>query len=125
MKLSIPESVYCDYNELYRCVEMLENRNNFSDDESFDRMLEILLGGALLPNTFYPWLDEYKSAFSNLSIDILISLLHKALKDGNNKMVFRIVRVMFIHDPLSEKALSAYCRTLVSQGKREYRQESV
>lgn len=118
MKLSIPESVYCDYNELYRCVEMLENRNNFSDDESFDRMLEILLGGALLPNTFYPWLDEYKSAFSNLSIDILISLLHKALKDGNNKMVFRIVRVMFIHDPLSEKALSAYCRTLVSQGKR-------
>lgn len=117
MKLSIPDNVYCDYAELQRCADSLEH-HSFSEVELHERVLEILLGGALLPNSSYPWLDEYKSSYSSLSIDLLTNLLHKSQESNNDKMVLRIVRVMFVHDPLSEEALSAYCRTLVSQGKR-------
>lgn len=117
MKISIPESVYCDYNELLRCAALLGDRS-YSEVELYDRVLEILLGGALLPNSPFAWLDDYKSSYSSLSIDLLTNLLHKSIENHDDKMVLRIVRVMFVHDPLSEEALSAYCRTLVAQGKR-------
>lgn len=117
LKLNISDDVYCDYTELHNCSESLEH-HSFSEVELYERVLEILLGGALLPNSAYPWLDEYKSSYSSLSIDLLTNLLHKSLEHKNDKMVLRIVRVMFVHDPLNEEALSTYCRTLVSQGKR-------
>lgn len=117
MNLSIPSTVYCDYNELYNCADTLDN-NPQQDVELYERILEILLAGALLPNSTYPWLDEYKSSYSSLSIDLLLNLLRKSQQVKNDNISLRIVRVMFIHDPLNEEALTAYCCILVQQGKR-------
>ena len=72
--------------------------------------------GPLLPNTLEDWLDEFKDEYSSLSIDLLRNLLD--VYRNHYETVLRISDILFLHDPLSEEALTAKCSILFLQGKK-------
>jgi len=108
-------NVFCDYHTLLTCTRQYEQEKS---EELFNRILELLLYGPLLPNTIFDWLDDFKDAYSSHSIDLLKNLLDVEIQRNHQEMIIRLADIMFLHDPLNEEALAAKCAVLSAQGKK-------
>lgn len=99
----------CDYREVGR---LYKNK----DIESICRLLELLLQGTMLPNIEIDWIDQFKSNFSNGTIDFLSSLL---MQEGfSDEFRLKIANTLFQHDFINEDALNVTCSILWAQGKK-------
>ena len=99
----------CDYLEALRLFR------EGTGEEDVDRLLELLLKGQMLPNTELDWIDEYKSAFSNATIDFLCRQLRR--EDLSDKTLLQAANTIFQHDFLNEDALRAKVRILRKENK--------
>lgn len=117
LRIRLGEDLFCDYHEVIGCIRRFKQPGGESDPELLDRIFELLLCGPLLPNTIAEWSDDFKDAYSSLSIDLLKSLLEQERRRNRQDLVLRIADIMFLHDPLSEEALAAKCAVLSAQGK--------
>ena len=99
----------CDYLEALRLFR------EGTGEEDVDRLLELLLKGQMLPNTELDWIDEYKSAFSNATIDFLCRQLRR--EDLTDKAILQAANTIFQHDFLNEDALQAKIRILCKENK--------
>ena len=79
------------------------------DEEFFNKVLELLLYGPLLPNTESDYLDSFKSHYSDITIDLLHLLLHKEEFQNNDKFRLKIADSIFQHDSFNEEALRIKC----------------
>jgi DNA-binding SARP family transcriptional activator len=113
--IKIGEDVTCDYTEAMRFFKNLKKEQPY-DEEQFNKLLELLLRGTLLPNTEVDWIDRFKSDFSNLTIDTLSSLL--TTDSGiSNDLKLKISETLFQHDFINEDALHVKCKILSESGK--------
>lgn len=110
------ENVFCDYHTALSCIREFKENGERGNDKLLNQILEVLLYGPLLSNTIVDWLDEFKDAYSSLSIDLLRNLLE--VQRNDYETVLRIADILFLHDPLSEEALIAKCSILYKQGKK-------
>ena len=112
------KNVLCDYTEAMHLFTSLKT-SNFNDKEQTNRLLEILLRGVLLPDVEIDWLDNFKSDFSNLTIDVLAKLVrekdHHQLSDA---LWLKIADILFLHDLLNEDALYIKSFILFRSGKK-------
>ncbi len=99
----------CDWLEVKRLFA------NTEDSENVSRIVELLLRGAMLPNSEFDWLDSYKGDFSNITIDILSRLFDA--ESISDELKIRVANTIFMHDFLNEEALRAKCRILYKDGK--------
>ena len=99
----------CDYLEALRLFR------EGTGEEDVDRLLELLLKGQMLPNTELDWIDSYKSAFSNATIDFLCRQLQR--EDLHDKTRLQAANTIFQHDFLNEDALQAKVRILCRENK--------
>ena len=76
LKIRWNESVFCDYCTALHCMDLLQKNGAQKDEVLLNQILELLLYGPLLSNTIVDWLDEFKDAYSSLSIDLLRNLLN-------------------------------------------------
>ena len=107
--IGLSDGAQCDW----LCVKELLSRKE--NEEGLDRILELLLKGAMLPDCEFDWLDSYKGNFSNDTINVLSKLL-----DADNisdELKIKAANTIFLHDFLNEDALRAKCRILYKQGK--------
>ncbi|NDV84055.1 hypothetical protein [Bacteroides sp. 51] len=109
------DDVICDYNEAMDYFSLIKE-NKMDDETQFNKLLELLLRGTLLPNTEIDWIDKYKSNFSDLTIDTL-SLLLTEKNNISNTMKLRIADTLFQHDYINEEALRTKCIILTESGK--------
>ena len=101
--------VICDYMEVQKLLKAE------SSEENINHMLELLLKGMMLPNMEQDWIDEFKSEFSNTTIDFLSSQLYRG--DLSEDVLISACDTIFQHDFLNEDALKTKCRILYKQGK--------
>lgn len=113
-RINVGEDVFFDYHVALTHIAQIENKD-FNDSKLINKVLELLLYGALLPNTTYEWLDDFKGNYSSTSITLLTNLLSRELNKGNDNLALRIADTIFLHDPLNEEALSAKCSILYNR----------
>ena len=99
----------CDYLEAIRLYQQ-------NDSEDLERLVELLLHGAMLPNMEIDWIDKFKSDFSNYTIDLLSRVLKRDDLPDNFRV--KIADTLFLHDYINEEALAEKCRILCKQGKK-------
>ena len=104
------EGAQCDYLEALRLFG-----EGVAGEEDVDRLLELLLRGQMLPNSELDWLDEYKSDFSNATIDFLCRQLRRT--DLPDQTILQAANTIFQHDFLNEDALQAKVRILCKENK--------
>lgn len=109
------DDVVCDYNEAMDFFALIKE-NKMEDETQFNKLLELLLRGTLLPNTEIDWIDKFKSNFSDLTIDTL-SLLLTEDRNIRNTLKLKIADTLFQHDYINEEALHTKCILLVEAGK--------
>lgn len=107
--IQMGKDVICDYLEVQRLL------GEESGEENIDHLLELLLRGMMLPNMEQDWMDEFKSDFSNTTIDFLSRQIKR--EDLSEEVIINACDTIFQHDFLNEEALYAKCRTLYKQGK--------
>lgn len=103
------EGARCDYLEACRLF------GEGAGGENVDRLLELLLKGPMLPNTELDWVDGFKSAFSNKTIDFLCRQLRR--DDLSDATVLQAANTIFQHDFLNEEALRAKVSVLRRENK--------
>ena len=109
-RIAFEGDAQCDYLEALRLFE-----EGVVGEEDVDRLLELLLKGQMLPNTELDWIDEFKSAFSNATIDFLCRQLRR--EDLSDKTLLQAANTIFQHDFLNEEALKAKVSILCRQNK--------
>lgn len=107
--ISFGEGTFCDYREAMRLYSEPDNV------DSAQRLLELLLKGQMLPNLELDWMDDFKSEFSNKTIDFLCQQLKR--KDLPDKVLLCATDTIFQYDFLNEDALKVKCAILYRQGK--------
>lgn len=117
LRIDLGDNLFCDYHEVVACIRRFQQPGAAADPDLLHRIFELLLCGPLLPNTIADWLDDFKDAYSSLSIDLLKKLLALERQQNHQEMILRIANIMFLHDPLNEEALAAKCAVLSAQGK--------
>lgn len=110
------EDVLCDYAEAVKCYSAIKE-NKPADEAQFNKLLELLLRGTLLPNTEIDWLDKFKGDFSDVTIDTLTSFLTEQDSHISNQFKLKIADILFQHDYVNEEALYTKCRILSASGK--------
>lgn len=107
--ISFGDGTFCDYCEAMRLYSEPGN------GDSAQRLLELLLKGQMLPNLELDWMDDFKSEFSNKTIDFLSQQLKR--KDLPGKVLLCATDTIFQYDFLNEEALKVKCEILYRQGK--------
>lgn len=111
------EGVTCDYVEAMKYFSEITQESSQSQDY-LNRLLELLLRGVLLPNIETEWVDNFKSDFSSLTIDLLKRLLCDKQRRFTDDFKLRIADTIFLHDLINEEALHIKCSILYHSGKR-------
>ncbi|HJF44130.1 hypothetical protein [Coprobacter fastidiosus] len=107
-KIVLGDDVFCDYHTALNYIDEA-TKTTVHDEEFFNKVLELLLYGPLLPNTESDYLDSFKSHYSDITIDLLHLLLHKEEFQNNDKFRLKIADSIFQHDSFNEEALRIKC----------------
>ena len=116
--IEFDQNITCDYTETMQLFRAIGKEQTHKDQILINKLLELLLKGVLLPNTEIDWLDNFKSDFSNLTIDILIRLSCESGLQLTDELKLKIADTIFLHDLINEEALSLKCSTLFNSGKK-------
>lgn len=114
------DGVFCDYHELLARMEEIK-RPDITEArfrQLSDEIVSLLSFGTLLPEMSEEWLDSFKSSFSNISLDFLLTRLKHEMQARNYPMAGKLADIIFAHDSLNDAALSAKCTILTLQGRR-------
>ena len=115
-KIIIGDNVFCDYHTALEYIHKTTTTTKH-DEEFLNKMLELLLYGPLLPNTEFDYLDNFKSHYSDITIDLLNMLLHKEEFQHNDKFRLKIADSILQHDRFNEDALRVKCSIFCKNNK--------
>ncbi|MDR0866708.1 MAG: hypothetical protein LBO74_17505, partial [Candidatus Symbiothrix sp.] len=114
--IQLDDSITCDYIEAMHLFTSIKE-DQVKNPTQINKLLELLLRGVLLPNTEIDWLDNFKSDFSNLTIDILTKLSQNDEYQLDDELKLKIADTLFLHDIINEEALYIKCSILFHSGK--------
>lgn len=112
--VSYGPNIFCDYHQV---MEYIQHPDLTQDEASFNKLIELILYGPLLPDIALAWMDGFKSDLSNLVIDLLNDLLEKMSEEDTQSRI-RIADAILSHDVLNEEALRIKCRALFYSEKK-------
>jgi len=115
----LPDNIFSDYQEILKLIAETNSSQSY-EVEKLNRLLELLSFGDLLPNIQYEWIDNFKSDFSNMVIDILIQFADSNNQAINNNklLLMKIADVILTFDPINEEAIAVKCQVLYQIGKK-------
>ena len=115
--IELDQDITCDYMESMKLFRTLKHEQ-IKDPVLINKLLELLLRGVLLPNTEIDWLDNFKSDFSNLTVDMLTKLAQEGDCQLSDDLRLKVVNTIFLHDLVNEEALYIKCSILFNSGKK-------
>ena len=116
-KITFGNEVFCDY---VAAIQFIQDTSfdDFTKEATLYQLLELLVFGPLLPNTQADWIDNFKSDYSDITLDLLHSLLQKKEFENKEDIQLLIADTIFLHDIFSEEALRVKCSILYKKDKR-------
>ena len=115
--IEIGEGVMCDYREVMLLLKKEKEEKEMRID-LLDAILDFAQGGVLLPNISNEWVDNYKSEYSNLLIEVLQQSMSLPGVQEDLNLQVRIANVILLHDNLDEEAVQAKCKALFLLGQK-------
>lgn len=110
------EDAYCDYNEALALLKTIPKNSDLSV-ENLVSLLQIISAGELLPNIQEDWMDNFKSDYSNLVIDALLSIKENKNLADNPKLLILVADTILVLDTLNEDAIKLKCKSLIKLGR--------
>ena len=116
-KITFGNEVFCDY---VAAIQFIQDTSfdDFTKEATLYQLLELLVFGPLLPNTQADWIDNFKSDYSDITLDLLHSLLQKKEFEDKEDIQLLIADTIFLHDIFNEEALRVKCSILYKKDKR-------
>lgn len=116
--INFNEDAYCDYNEALALLKTIPKNSDLSI-ENLVNLLQIISAGELLPNIQEDWMDNFKSDYSNLVIDALLSIKENKNLADNPKLLIMIADTILVLDTLNEDAIKLKCKSLIKLGRKK------
>jgi len=114
--IDFKDDAFCDYNHSLVLIKSIQKNADISS-EQVTSLLQIISAGELLPNIQEDWMDNFKSEYSNLVIDVFLLIKdYKNLAD-NPKLLIQIADTILLLDTLNEEALHLKCKSLIKLGR--------
>lgn len=117
--LSLNDSVFCDYEKILSLISEIKGKPKF-DKELLKEMLELAQRGKLLPYYEMEWLDNYKTAYSNLIIEFLLDVADYPELESDLGLLLQIAEVILLQDSIEESAVRLRCNILFRLGKKKH-----
>lgn len=114
--ISYGESAFCDYIQTVALLNEAQRNKDISIEHVL-HLLSLVSSGELLPNISLDWVDTFKSEYSNLVIDVLLSLKEHENLIHDQRVQFTIANTILVLDTLNEEAIKLKCLALVQMGR--------
>jgi len=114
--INFKEDAFCDYIEAISLLKNVQKSDNVAV-ENLMELLQLITAGELLPDIQEDWMDNFKSDYSNLVIDVLLSIKDNANFIQNDKLLILIADSILVLDTLNEDALKLKCKSLIKMGR--------
>lgn len=101
-KIVFGNDAFCDYITATKFIQDTPI-DDFTKESTLYQLLELLVFGPLLPNTQADWIDNFKSDYSDITLDLLHSLLQKKEIENKEDIQLLIADTIFLHDIFNEK----------------------
>ncbi len=115
--IDISDDVTCDYKEIMALLRQARDEES-NIQKIIDKVLDISQNGVLLPTLNIEWLDDYKSEYSTLLMELLSKATSITEINTNPRLLVKIANVMLLHDSIDEEAIRIKCRTLFILGQK-------
>ncbi len=114
--IDFKDDAYCDYAQSLAHLKVL-HKNTDICELNVVSLLQIISAGELLPDIQEDWMDNFKSEYSNLVIDVLLSIKDNKGLTENAKLLIQIADTVLILDTLNEDAIKLKCKSLIKLGR--------
>lgn len=114
--MTIGEGVTCDYKELMDILNQKKRKEEFSISE-IDKIID-LASGDLLPAIYDEWLDKYKSDYSILITETLISISKQTQVQQDYNLLLKISDIILANDSIDEDAIKMKVEVLYKMKKK-------
>lgn len=114
--MSVGESVFCDYKELMGILGQKKHKEAFTIDE-INTILD-LASGDFLSATYDDWLDKYKSDYSILITETLISISRQNTVESDYNLLLKISDIILANDNIDEDAIKMKVQALYKMKKK-------
>jgi len=110
-------NVYIDYEDVKSSIRTFSQSTPVNKNE-----LKSLLGkikkGKLLPFFEFEWLDDYKTAYSDMVVDFLYKMSEHPEIKNDYYLLTAIADAIMIQDNIDEKGVKIKCNALIKLGKQ-------
>ncbi len=116
LTISFDGKVFCDYVEIKKISNKFRTHNSLTEEEE-QIFLGIIEQGSFLRDINHDWLDEIKIELNEEVSDIFEYFANKLMHNGDDKQLYKIGKLFYNFDPLSETALKIIVKVYHRQGK--------
>lgn len=115
--IDIGNEVFCDYYIIMKLLNETKEDGKFEVDK-IRSIVDIAAKGPLLPNIQNEWTDTFKSEYSGLLVDILLSASEDKNIKEDTKFLIDIANVILLQDSIDENGIRIKCRCLYQLGQK-------
>ena len=107
----LSENFFCDYFIVMDAIKGT-NSNNMQADISVLSNFDLIARGGLLKYSPLPWLDEFKLAYEEALMPVILPQVQKVYDSGDYKKALEITRIILSIDPFNEQAIKFKLKAL-------------
>jgi DNA-binding SARP family transcriptional activator len=111
-------TIFCDYETVMNNISLI-GKNAPLDRELLLTTLRIAKKGKLLPLYESEWFDNYKTAYVNTFIEVMLNLTEHPDIKKDLPLLLSIANIILIQDSLEESAVRLKCGILYKLGKKK------
>ena len=115
--LKIGKDVTCDYYSVMNLLKKLKQESLF-DIKLLEQIIDLASAGMLLPNTNTEWVDDFKSGYSTMLLDLLLRATNQPDIQKDPRLLVKISDIMLLHDNINDDAIRMKCRALYQLGQK-------
>jgi two-component SAPR family response regulator len=102
--LKFSENIFCDYFNIIDAIKEINNPHKQADLSILD-YFDLIARGGLMQNIPVLWLDDFKLAYEEALLPVILPHIKNVYSTGNFKKVLEICHVVLNIDPFNEEAI--------------------
>jgi two-component SAPR family response regulator len=116
--IHLGEAIVCDYQEVITLLKQIDSKLTLIDKAVVRQILKFASGGLLLPQLNIEWVDDYKSEYTDLITNVLMTATTIPEIKDDTRLLLQIANVILLHDHIDEEAIKIKCRALFHSGQK-------
>lgn len=115
--IELEEDIFCDYSIIIKLLKEAKETRKY-EPENIRTIIDLASKGALLPGIQNEWIDNFKTEYSDLLINVLLEATKTSPICNDYKFLIDIANIILTQDNIDENGIRIKCHCLYQLGQK-------